>query len=177
MKYARIHALSRPSDPVLAVLDQADYDAQAITVLLNTASGDSYSLSALDRLEGWQMMPLLAALGQTMPQNIDWTRLALERSSDKMAVAKQDIGRLDPPLLYAIEEAAKTGLIGETILLIGLALDRAQLDLGVLNAHDATRLVRALQQIGFEDAAMAFGRETLRAKLLAGSRLDQPLDS
>ena len=177
MKYARIHALSRPSDPVLAVLDQADYDAQAITVLLNTASGDSYSLSALDRLEGWQMMPLLAALGQTMPQNIDWTQLAIERSSDKMAVAKQDIGRLDPPLLYAIEEAAKTGLIGETILLIGLALDRAQLDLGVLNANDATRLVRALQQIGFEDAAIAFGRETLRAKLLAGSRLDQPLDS
>ena len=176
-KYALIHALSRPSEPTLAVLDQADYNAQAITMLLNGTAGDSYSLSALDKLEGWQMIPLLEALGQTRPETVNWSALALERASDNMAVAQPDMGRIDPPLLYAIEDSAKSGLIGETILLIGLAIDKSNLDLGTLNPVDAARLVKALGQIGMSDAAMAFGHEILRARLLAASRLNQPLDS
>jgi hypothetical protein len=65
--------------------------------------------------------------------------------------------------MLALEEASRSGRVGETILLIAHLVQGAHL--GYIRPEDGAVMIQALNMIGLEDAARNFGRELIIGQL------------
>ena len=140
--------------------DQAGV-AEYLSQILNVASGDVWDADALEGLDLWHVLPLLDALDVQRPEE-EW----LARASDIIATSLT-LGRpyLSVPAdrMLALEEASRSGRVGETILLIAHLVQGAHL--GYIRPEDGAVMIQALNMIGLEDAARNFGRELIIGQL------------
>jgi len=159
--YAFVMQAHDPAQELPAGLsDQADV-AEYLSQILNVASGDVWDADALEGLDLWHVLPLLDALDVQRPEE-EW----LARASDNVATSLT-LGRpylsLPADRMLALEEASRSGRVGETILLIAHLVQGAHL--GYIRPEDGAVMIQALNMIGLEDAARNFGRELIIGQL------------
>lgn len=155
-----MQAHDRAQELPAGLSDQAGV-AEYLSQILNVASGDVWDADALEGLDLWHVLPLLDALDVQRPEE-EW----LARASDTVATSLT-LGRpyLSVPAdrMLALEEASRSGRVGETILLIAHLVQGAHL--GYIRPEDGAVMIQALNMIGLEDAARNFGRELIIGQL------------
>ena len=155
-----MQAHDRAQELPAGLSDQAGV-AEYLSQILNVASGDVWDADALEGLDLWHVLPLLDALDVQRPEE-EW----LARGSDTVATSLT-LGRpyLSVPAdrMLALEEASRSGRVGETILLIAHLVQGAHL--GYIRPEDGAVMIQALNMIGLEDAARNFGRELIIGQL------------
>jgi hypothetical protein len=155
-----MQAHDRAQELPAGLSDQAGV-AEYLSQILNVASGDVWDADALEGLDLWHVLPLLDALDVQRPEE-EW----LARASNTVATSLT-LGRpyLSVPAdrMLALEEASRSGRVGETILLIAHLVQGAHL--GYIRPEDGAVMIQALNMIGLEDAARNFGRELIIGQL------------
>ena len=159
--YAFVMQANDPAQELPAGLSDQAGAAEYLSQILNVASGDFWDANALEGLDLWHVLPLLDALDVQRPEE-DW----LARASNTVATSLT-LGRpyLSVPAdrMLALEEASRSGRVGETILLIAHLVQGAHL--GYIRPEDGAVMIQALNMIGLEDAARNFGRELIIGQL------------
>ena len=159
--YAFVMQAHDPAQELPAGLSDQAGAAEYLSQILNVASGDVWDADALEGLDLWHVLPLLDALDVQRPEE-EW----LARASDTVATSLT-LGRpyLSVPAdrMLALEEASRSGRVGETILLIAHLVQGAHL--GYIRPEDGAVMIQALNMIGLEDAARNFGRELIIGQL------------
>ena len=159
--YAFVMQAHDPAQELPAGLSDQAGVAEYLSQILNVASGDVWDADALEGLDLWHVLPLLDALDVQRPEE-EW----LARASDTVATSLT-LGRpyLSVPAdrMLALEEASRSGRVGETILLIAHLVQGAHL--GYIRPEDGAVMIQALNMIGLEDAARNFGRELIIGQL------------
>ena len=159
--YAFVMQANDPAQELPAGLSDQAGTAEYLSQILNVASGDFWDANALEGLDLWHVLPLLDALDVQRPEE-EW----LARASDTVATSLT-LGRpyLSVPAdrMLALEEASRSGRVGETILLIAHLVQGAHL--GYIRPEDGAVMIQALNMIGLEDAARNFGRELIIGQL------------
>ena len=159
--YAFVMQAHDPAQELPAGLSDQAGVAEYLSQILNVASGDVWDADALEGLDLWHVLPLLDALDVQRPEE-EW----LARASNTVATSLT-LGRpyLSVPAdrMLALEEASRSGRVGETILLIAHLVQGAHL--GYIRPEDGAVMIQALNMIGLEDAARNFGRELIIGQL------------
>ena len=159
--YAFVMQAHDPAQELPAGLSDQAGVAEYLSQILNVASGDVWDADALEGLDLWHVLPLLDALDVQRPEE-EW----LARASDNVATSLT-LGRpylsLPADRMLALEEASRSGRVGETILLIAHLVQGAHL--GYIRPEDGAIMMQALNMIGLEDAARNFGRELIIGQL------------
>ena len=159
--YAFVMQAHDPAQELPAGLSDQAGVAEYLSQILNVASGDVWDADALEGLDLWHVLPLLDALDVQRPEE-EW----LARASNTVATSLT-LGRpylsLPADRMLALEEASRSGRIGETILLIAHLVQGAHL--GYIRPEDGAVMIQALNMIGLEDAARNFGRELIIGQL------------
>ena len=159
--YAFVMQAHDPAQELPAGLSDQAGVVEYLSQILNVASGDVWDADALEGLDLWHVLPLLDALDVQRPEE-EW----LARASDTVATSLT-LGRpyLSVPAdrMLALEEASRSGRVGETILLIAHLVQGAHL--GYIRPEDGAVMIQALNMIGLEDAARNFGRELIIGQL------------
>ena len=159
--YAFVMQAHDPAQELPAGLSDQAGVAEYLSQILNVASGDVWDADALEGLDLWHVLPLLDALDVQRPEE-EW----LARASNTVATSLT-LGRpyLSVPAdrMLALEEASRSGRVGETILLIAHLVQGAHL--GYIRPEDGAVMIQALNMIGLKDAARNFGRELIIGQL------------
>jgi len=159
--YAFVMQAHDPAQELPAGLSDQAGVAEYLSQILNVASGDVWDADALEGLDLWHVLPLLDALDVQRPEEE-----GLARASNTVATSLT-LGRpyLSVPAdrMLALEEASRSGRVGETILLIAHLVQGAHL--GYIRPEDGAVMIQALNMIGLEDAARNFGRELIIGQL------------
>jgi len=138
-------------------------EVRAARGLLRLAGGmANANLAPLGTLQMWHMLPLVEQATLTVEGNAaarDWIGLAMPA-----AVTPASYLSVSPLMIRALEQAAATGRIAETVLLAHRIL--GTLDLAQIHPADAARIVAALSAAGQQDTANAFAGEVVAAHLM-----------
>ena len=139
-------------------------DVRAARKLLGLASGrEAADIAPLNRLQMWHLLPLvdqatLTGAGDEVAR--DWIGLAMPAE-----LAPATYLSVSPVMLRALEQAAGSGSVAETVLLAHRIV--GTLDLAEMHPADAARIVAALSAAGQQDAAQALSAEVVAAHLMA----------
>ena len=150
------------SETLPAVL--ATPDVRAASKLLGLAAGtEPADIAPLNNLQMWHLLPLvdqvrLTGAGDEVER--DWIGLAMPAE-----VMPASYLSISPVMLRALEQAAGSGSVAETILLAHRIV--GTLDLAELHPADAARIVAALSAVGQQDTALALSGEVVAAHLMA----------
>ena len=136
--------------------------------VLGIASGaEAADIAPLDLLQMWHLLPLVeqASLagtgGATDGANgRDWIGLAMPAD-----IAPASYLSVSPLMLRALEQAARSGSVAETVLLAHRIV--GTLDLAEMHPADAASIVAALMAVGQQDTARALSAEVAAAHLMA----------
>lgn len=159
--YSFVMQANVPAKALPSGLSLQGGEAEYLSQMLSAASGDIWNADTLEGLDLWHVLPLLDALGLQRPEE-EW----LARSPDG-AATRLTLGRpyLSVPAdkMLALEQASRSGRVGETILLIAHLVQGAHL--GYIRPEDGAVMMQALTMIGLEDSARNFGRELIIGQL------------
>ena len=148
-----------------ALPDQlATPDVRAARKLLGLAAGtEAADIAPLNRLQMWHLLPLVdeaTLTGASDEVARDWIGLAMPAQ-----LAPATYLSVSPVMLRALEQAASSGSVAETVLLAHRIV--GTLDLAEMHPADAARIVAALSTAGQQDTARALSAEVAAAHLMA----------
>ena len=146
-----------PLDLALA----SDVGIAAAQLMTGMASG-TWSVSPLDELGLWHLLPLMESAGAEPDISADWMTLATPASLTPTSYLS-----VSPVMMRALEQAASGGRVGEAALLAQRIV--AGQDLTSLHPADLARIAAALNGIGQQKVANAFVMEVTRAHILASA--------
>ena len=151
-----IHAAGG-SGPLATLL--ASEESDAAQALLKMAETGLVNLDLLQPLDMWHLLPLSTGAGETELEPV-WLATALGP-----AKAPEQVLSISPVLLRALDEAANSGRVAETILLAHRIVG-AQ-NLAMINPSDMAHVADQLDAVGQADAASNLRREIVASRLLA----------
>ena len=142
-------------------------DVRAARKLLGLASGmEAADIAPLNRLQMWHLLPLVdeaTLTGGSDEVARDWIGLAMPTE-----LAPATYLSVSPVMLRALEQAAGSGSVAETVLLAHRIV--GTLDLAEMHPADVARIVAALSAAGQQDAARALSAEVVAAHLMAATQ-------
>ena len=155
-KLAMIHAAG--GSGALATLLTSE-ESDAAQALLKMAETGLVDLDLLQPLDMWHLLPLSTGAGETELEPA-WLATALGP-----AKASEQVLSISPVLLRALDEAATSRRVAETILLAHRIVG-AQ-NLAMINPSDVAHVADRLDAVGQADAASDLRREMVASRLLA----------
>ena len=159
--YAFVMQAHDPAQELPSGLSDQAGVAEYLSQILNVASGDVWDADALEGLDLWHVLPLLDALDVQRPEE-EWLARASHTVATSLTLGRPYLS-LPADRMLALEEASRSGRVGETILLIAHLVQGAHL--GYIRPEDGAVMIQALNMIGLEDAARNFGRELIIGQL------------
>ena len=117
------------------------------------------------RLDCWSLQPVLEAIGVSTP-TFDWVAHLANSSENANAFSDEPVPyhRLSALGLLALEQAARTGRIGEVGLIAASLVQPVHL--GWIAPSDGARVISALQQVGLDSTASALAHELMISSIL-----------
>ena len=139
-------------------------DVRAWGGLLGLAAGTrTADIAPFDTLQMWHLLPLVeqaAASGASDGVSRDWIALAMPNRSSPASYLS-----ISPLMLRALEQAAGSGSVAETVLLAHRIV--GTVGLAEMHPSDAARIVAALSAADQQDTARALAAEVASAHLMA----------
>ena len=139
-------------------------DVRAARKLLGLAAGtETADIAPLNTLQMWHLLPLVdeaTLTGASDEVARDWIGLAMPAQ-----LAPATYLSVSPVMLRALEQAASSGSVAETVLLAHRIV--GTLDLAEMHPADSARVVAALSTAGQQDTARALSAEVAAAHLMA----------
>ena len=134
----------------------------AAAQLMSGMESGNWSVSPLDDLGLWHLLPLLEAVGAEPDNAAEWMALATPVSLTPASYLS-----VSPVMMRALEQAASAGRVGEASLLAHRIV--AGQNLASLHPADLARIAVVLTDMGQQKVAEAFAMEVVRAHIQAAA--------